>query len=163
MIDWLRTQPQEVWVIAAESFNWVDSVPVMHWMIEQPECDIAVVATIFWLGNPSELYHPDMCSRWQGEPRWGDEALLRQILLNAATGRYPCRWRPDFEHMTFEIMEIWGYRRQFSDHVPPFEIPAALLGPFGERPPPAAHDFKTDPAIQKLFLDLWVHLVWPPV
>jgi hypothetical protein len=151
-----------VWVVASECFNWVDSVPVMHWMIEQPQCDLAVAANIFWLGNPSELSHPEMCSRWEGEPRWEDEALLRQILLHAAAGRYSCRWCPTFEHLTYEIMEIWDYRRQFPDHVPPFEIPPALLGPFGERPPRSAYEFQKDPAVKKLFKDLWVTIEYAP-
>ncbi len=162
MIDWLRTQPQEVWVVASECFNWVDSVRVMHWMIDQPQCDLAVAANIFWLGNPSELSHPEMCSRWEGEPRWEDEALLRQILIHAAAGRYSCSWCPTFEHMSHEISDIRTYRSKFPDHVPPFEIPPVLFGPFGKRPSPAAHDFKTDRAVQKLFRDLWAYLVYPP-
>jgi hypothetical protein len=54
IIKWLAAQGPAEWHGVAETWGWGDGVEApLRWIIQQPDCDRATAATIFWLSEPS--------------------------------------------------------------------------------------------------------------
>ncbi len=150
MADWLRGQSQNVWLAATADINWGFAVPLLQWVIAQPQCDLGVAAQIFWLGNPSEVADPR--DTWRDDDGDENHDLVRAIARNAAAGQYrDCRLAPCSEDVAFEMRQFGRLRHAYPDHVLPFTVAPALLGPFGASPTAGALAFRTDPAVRALF------------
>jgi Domain of unknown function (DUF4274) len=89
MIEWLSGKPQDVWVFATQHNNWSYGVAVLRWMVNQPDCDIAVAAQAFWMSNPSELAQRDK-NRFNDDMSKWDEAdlLVLEIAQKAELERF---------------------------------------------------------------------------
>lgn len=130
MAEWLARQSQDVWVLLVGSLNWDNSLPVMHWMIEQPACERAVAATIFWLG--ADLLDNDTSP----EEAADDQAcrMLMAIAHRALTRGFPATLSPDDD--TAEMVSDEDADRWTSEGIsflPGKAFPAQMLGPFGTR------------------------------
>jgi hypothetical protein len=53
IIEWLSRQGPPEWHGYSEKHNWDGSCAELHWIIQQPECDRATAANIFWLSEPT--------------------------------------------------------------------------------------------------------------
>lgn len=137
MTTWLRGQSPDVWMWFAQHANPDTCTPVLSWMVEQPSCDLAVVATIFWNCEPKNL--ADTLIR--GDDRsvvWDEEELAELVLLI---------WREAPERNSRLQVPTQGRDasyRAFLDAsdttVDPLSVPAWLFGPFGDRPCGATTD-----------------------
>ena len=85
MIAWLAERDPDVWFASTLRLNWDFAMPVLHWIVAQPQCDRANAAMIFWLCDPA--YHAGELAR--GEQPWGEAWPLAQTILeNWRAGRY---------------------------------------------------------------------------
>jgi len=129
------------------------ALPVLKWMIEQPDCDGATAATTFWRlrGLPVRAFrarHADIQDR---------SALLESIAANVRAGRYgPMK-------IAWDGLEAWDRFRLIgapqADRVraPDIDTPALLAGPFGTaKPEPAQYAFFGSPYdADDIFDSLW--------
>jgi hypothetical protein len=44
---WLRHQPKDAWLLWARCANWDNADTIFEQMIEDPDCDLALVAWVF--------------------------------------------------------------------------------------------------------------------
>ena len=114
------------------------ALPVLKWIIEQPDCDGATAAMIFWRlrslpARPFREREADMAARI---------AVLESIAANARAGRYAAA------AIAWDGLEAWDRSRLIgAPHIdglsmPATGIPASLAGPFGTaRPEPAKYAF----------------------
>jgi hypothetical protein len=128
LVAWLSNQPPEVWLWFAQSGNWDTCVPLFIWMVEQPACDAAVVATLFWEAGPSS-FAADIRAGTEdfGESEYFE--LIRTILL-AWPGRPPC----DDGLKLPSVESAAAYRAQVANQwngADPLRVPEWLFGPFG--------------------------------
>lgn len=88
LTDWLRDKSEDVWFDSVDHINWDEGVPVLMWMVEQPQCTWPLAASIFWAAAP-DFYATGML---EGEAF--DEgidksyALILLILKNWRAGLY---------------------------------------------------------------------------
>jgi hypothetical protein len=125
---WLPAQPQDTWLMfvrndAAEGLT--------DCMIDNPDCDIAIIALMFWSNNPAwHIANP-------GKPAEG-KAENKRILANLARGYYR---RRAFALNRFELLDfVQDYARALqtlraSGRSPHVSLPRILLGPFPGRDP----------------------------
>ena len=146
MAEWLAEQPQDVWVSLAGSLNWDNALPTMHWMIEQPSCERAVAAAIFWLGadalesgdSPEEANNDQACR------------MLMAIARRASTLGYPATLIPDDDTMEMvadEDADSWAEKG--ISWMPGQRFPMQMFGPFGTKEavlPADAHPVKNSHA-----------------
>lgn len=150
MAEWLATQPQDVWVLLAGSLNWDNSLPVMHWMIEQPACERAAAATIFWLGA-------DMLDNDTSPDDAEDDPACRMLMAiarRALTRGYPATLSADddtAEMVADEDADRWADKG--ISFMPGQPFPAQMMGPFGtqEAVLPADADPRQNPRVWDLF------------
>lgn len=61
MLGWLSMRDPDDWHEVAISYNWDRSIEPLLWMLAQPTCDQATVATLFWRASPVDaLAHTDL-------------------------------------------------------------------------------------------------------
>ncbi len=53
IVDWLSRQGPAEWHGFADQHSWSDGCAIHHWIIQQPNCDRATAANVFWLSEPS--------------------------------------------------------------------------------------------------------------
>lgn len=128
---WLIGQPQDVWLMLVKTLNHDMMKPVVeHVMIDNLDCDLAVIARYFWGLAPS--YYVEKNPDWTGR-----DEHIRQIVSNLNRGYYR---RQELGFNRFEILdEVQAFAaaaaRRCSNHDDFDELPRELLGPFPGRQP----------------------------
>ena len=124
------------------------ALPILHWMVAQPDCDLATAAMVFWRARslaPSYRSIPTDASAQQ--------ALLEAITAKVRAGQYGA------PAIAWDGREAWTREPLIGvaprDGVPTTEaIPQSLFGPFGSaRPEPATHAFLDEPYDQDGIFD----------
>lgn len=131
MTAWLSGQPPNVWMWFAQRANPGTCMPILTWMIEQPTCDRAVVATIFWNCEPRNLAE----TLAAGEDRsvvWDEEELVELILLTWPEP--PARDAGLQAQLDGKDVAYRAYLEARTTGDDPLSIPAWLFGPFGNTP-----------------------------
>jgi hypothetical protein len=122
--NWLKDQPQDVWLLWARNANWDNADRIFERMVSSPICDGAVAAWIFWASDPAHYIR---------NPSRYPNSLLARIVGNAASGFYA---RSElFLDRLDTISAAIGLLKAFesSPETRPFAVPRALLGPFNGR------------------------------
>ena len=127
------------------------ALPILHWLVTHPDCDLATAAMVFWRVRslaPSYRSVPtDAIAR---------RALLEVITAKAGAGQYRA------PGIAWDGREAWT-REPLIGVAPHVDVPAtetippALFGPFGsDHPEPATHAFLDEPYDQdSIFDSLW--------
>lgn len=136
LAGWLKAQPQDVWLMFVKTMNHDYTKPVVKSvMLENPDCDIAIVARLFWDLAPSywATAHED----------WAEGSdLIRLILDNLVRGYYQT------SELGFSRLETLFEAQALAQALvaraekgwPPLpDFPRVLLGPFPGRCPEVTH------------------------
>ena len=126
---WLRWQPQDAWFMVVKNMNWDSMDSLTDFMIDDRDCDIAIIASIFWACEPG----------WHvaNEERSSDTRIAR-IVANVDRGFYR---RSELALNRFEVLHnVHAYSdavraRRFTQQPPRITLPRVLLGPFVGREP----------------------------
>lgn len=132
---WVKNQDPDVWFVTLDHLNWDNSVPLLKWIVRQPQCDKALAARIFWLADPA--FFACRIASGEGVPSWSESwPLIETILQNWRRGFYQrseLAW-PDDEGLA----SIASYSRNVAE-VPgadrALDIPPDMFGPFRGRKP----------------------------
>jgi hypothetical protein len=145
MARWLTGQPQNVWVALAPNLNWDFAFPTMRWMVNQPQCDLAVAATFFWM---SELLRDPYGWNLPLFAKCDEKDMVLEVAHNAASGLYKSA---EFTPVAEDVSETALAQIDWELSIP--NIPKILYGPFGIREPvlPAEADPRQNPMVAKLF------------
>ncbi len=143
MAEWLAQKPQEAWVWVAKDLNYDCAVPVIRWMIDQPDCDLAVAAIFFWTIMP-EMDDED--DRYNEE----DLPLITSILEKE---RHPGFASAGFKLPSAYLVKGVNEFRASSRGYRFVDLPSALTGPFEvwEGDPPPAYDARRNATLRDLF------------
>jgi hypothetical protein len=137
LTDWLSDKSEDVWFDSVDHINWDEGVPVLMWMVDQPQCTWPLAASIFWAAGP-DFYAARML---EGDPveEGVDESyeLILRILKNWRAGLY-ARGGVAFAGPTGPY-----YQARLARHPgrgDPLDIPESLFASFPGRMPrvPAA-------------------------
>ncbi|TGD80288.1 DUF4274 domain-containing protein [Hymenobacter wooponensis] len=79
------TNPVELHLIAGV-YNWDDGMEVLLWIIDNPICDKATAAMIFWHAQPS--YYTEFATEQEATYDADVYRLLRKIMTNWEVGFY---------------------------------------------------------------------------
>lgn len=152
LIAWLSGQPPEVWLWFAGTGNWDTCIPVFTWMVEQPTCDAAVIAALFWEANPTNLAERTIA----GERRpaeWDSDELVQLILL---TWRSRPPWDDGFRVSVANPSQ--AYRQRVASAwggADPLAVPEWLFGPFGTLEAQSlSASIASDEQLRNVFLEL---------
>jgi hypothetical protein len=133
MIGWLADKDPDVWFATTPLLNWDNAVPVLKWIVSQPQCDKANAAAIFWSADPG--YYAGRLAA--GEKPSGDGwSLIQTIIKNWNSGFYVrsgLQW-PDADGRA----AMSSYERGIAAHPDArqaLDIPVGLFGPLGGRAP----------------------------
>lgn len=148
MIDWLKDISPDVWFDVSQSLNWDNSMPVLDWIVSQPQCDKANAALVFWGCDP--FYYMRTPGSETDHISAEGFALLDKVLRNWRSGFY--------QRAELALEDDWWARRgdlnslQSGQHA----IPRDLIGPFrGRKPNIPKHLSKYhNPELRKLLWDL---------
>ena len=131
IIGWLSDQSPDVWMWFALRANPDTCYPILTWMIEQPHCDRAVVATIFWHCEPYSLAEIELAASRSSDLGDYDEAAALILLV----------WRDPPPSDSGFIAQMEPYRTRYQEFIAahakgadPLDIPSWLYGAFGDRP-----------------------------
>jgi hypothetical protein len=129
------------------------ALPVLQWIVEQPDCDRATAAMTFWRlwSLPVQSHHArqaDVSAR---------TAVLESIAANVSAGRYAAA------KIAWDGFEAWqrtplvAALRADGVTIREAAIPALLFGPFGTaEPEPAKYAFLEEPYdVDDIFDSLW--------
>jgi Domain of unknown function (DUF4274) len=129
---WLQAQPHDAWLMFARTMNWDSMEDVAAGLIDDPDCDLSVVAALFWPCDPAF---------WVTRPQAEFESTFgARILKNVRDGFYPhsqLAYGED-EFMPW-VLAFRQARHGLGANEKPFDVPARLFGPFVGR------DAKLDP------------------
>jgi len=56
MLEWLASKGPSEWHGVADAWHWEKGVWPLAWIIQQPDCDAATAALIYWCSRPQDLY-----------------------------------------------------------------------------------------------------------
>jgi hypothetical protein len=130
---WLPTQPQGTWLMFLKNTSWDGNEALRQRMIDDPDCDIAIAAWIFWACEPGS-YVSDGTFR-------GDLHHLQNIVTNIDKGFYR---RSELSLNRFEVLHsVHHYAdavrgRRHPGRLDWMTLPRSLLGPFIGREPAVA-------------------------
>jgi len=143
---WLQDQPQDAWLLWARTANWDNANWIFEQMIERADCDIALVAWVFWGCEPSfYVTNPD---------RYIATSLIAKIVVNVERGFYKehelCCDRFELAVGAHEYLKAL---RNMPAVAPPFRLPRSLCGPFDGRRAaiPAHYDAQTEQDLAEIF------------
>jgi hypothetical protein len=127
---WLRWQPQDAWFMVVKNMNWDSMGSLTDFMIDDRDCDIAIIAFIFWACEPE----------WHvaNERYWDAAGRIARIVANVDRGFYR---RSELALNRFEVLHnVHAYldavrARRFTQQPPRITLPRVLLGPFVGREP----------------------------
>lgn len=130
-VEFILDQPQAFWLCFAEAMDWDLHDDVAAAIVARRDCDIAVIAVLFWASDPAYAVQ---------NPKTLDRSLVGQILRNLEAGWY----KAGDLALPREVLvrPVMAYLRAIQS-VGPFGVPHRLFGPFdGEN---AILDFPMDP------------------
>ncbi|CAN7260385.1 DUF4274 domain-containing protein [Bradyrhizobium sp. LjRoot220] len=131
---WLPSQPQGTWLMFLKNSIWDGGESLRQRMIDDPDCDIAIAAWIFWACQPG--WHIANETEFKG-----DEYLIRSIAANIDRGFYR---RSELALNRFEVLHsVHDYAdavrtRRLAGRPAWMTLPRSLLGPFIGRQPAVA-------------------------
>ena len=144
--SWLKDQPQDVWLLWIRCANWDQADGIMHRMLTDPRCDLAIVSWFFWMSRPEY---------WIRNPsQYRTESLLSLVVANVEESFY--RSSELYCSRSETIHEAHSYRMALLD-LPasprPFRLPRLLCGPFEGRPAliPEPYDPLTEQDLREIF------------
>jgi len=132
LANWLKAQPQDVWLMFVKQMNHDFTTPVVKSvMLDNPDCDFAIIARFFWELDPG--YGIETREDWAA----GSE-LIELILSNLDRGYYQTS-ELGFNRLEI-VFEIQAFARTLetrvnNDLTPLSEFPRRLVGPFPGRLP----------------------------
>ena len=133
MIRWLADKDPDVWFAVTPLLNWDNAVPVLEWLVAQPQCDKANVASIFWAAGPAFFAQQLAEGKPTNFESWGlIEAILRNWENDFYT-RAELAW-PDEDGKTMIGHYEQRMRAQPSGGSA-LPIPRGLFGPIKGRKP----------------------------
>ena len=137
IVAWLPSQPQGTWLMFLKGSVWDGGESLRQRMIDDPDCDIAIAAWIFWACQPGFYVN-----RNPNESGFrGDEALLQTIAANIDRDFYR---RSELALNRFEVLHhVHDYAAAVRERRLTFRpawmtLPRSLLGPFIGREPAVA-------------------------
>lgn len=140
---WLPSQPQGTRLIFLKNMIWDGMARLVHRLIEDPDCDIAIAAYIFWAHQPAFYVANENEFRGHQELRQDrlpleDGPLLQRIATNIDRGFYR---RSELALNRFEqLNSVHDYAdavraRRLTRQPAWMALPRSLLGPFIGREP----------------------------
>jgi hypothetical protein len=121
IIDWLSKRSPAYWHGLAIGWNWDDGVTPLHWIVQQPACDRATAALIFWLSSP------DFHLKNEKREHYDGEELVFQIIDRWRSGQYVSG---NFSFGTNELNLGGGGMNEFRrEVVKKFKLPSNLAHP----------------------------------
>ena len=126
--SWIMDQPQDSWLLFALNANRDSMDEILRHFVETRDCDIAIAALIFWMGDPAY---------WLTQPRERFERTLsHRILVNLSHGYYAhSSLALDETNIRPWVDSYSGALKQLHGATPPFAIPERIFGPFKGRVP----------------------------
>lgn len=137
---WLPSQPQGTRLMFLKNMVWDGMERLVQRLIEDPDCDIAIAAYIFWACQPGYNVANAFDVANEGGFR-GDEGLLQSIAANIDRGFYR---RSELALNRFEVLHsVHDYAdavrgRRLAGRPAWMTLPRSLLGPFIGREPAVA-------------------------
>lgn len=132
LASWLKTQPQDVWLMFVKQMNhdFTTSV-VKSVMLDNPECDLAIVARYFWELDPGYWV--------QSREDWTAGSDLIQLILSNLDKGYYQTSELGFSRIEI-VLEVQAFAvaletRAKEGFAPLSEFPRKLVGPFLGRLP----------------------------
>ncbi len=128
MKAWLRSQPQDAWLMFLKNMNWDSMDSLTEFMIDDPDCDIAIAAFIFWGNEPG----------WHVTNQGTFSQPAARIAANIGRGFY---LRSELALNRFELLDNVHFyaeavrARRLSRQPVQITLPRVLLGPFIGREP----------------------------
>ncbi|WP_170294836.1 DUF4274 domain-containing protein [Roseospira navarrensis] len=144
---WLKEQPQDAWLLWMRTANWDNADGIFDRMLDDPNCDLAIVSWLFWASDPGyHLKNPDRL----------DQSLPGKILRNLDKGYYT---NADLFYDTFSVIDnahayIACLEEMREKGINPlFALPRPLCGPFNGRRAriPNAYDPETEEGLRQVF------------
>lgn len=126
MQSWLLDQPQDVWLLFVRGMNWDVYDRLIDRLIDEPKCDIAIAAVIFWMSDPA------FCLRNPGS-KYGRDCV--RIIDNIRKGYYPNSELAQDREWDI-VIGVQRYREGLLDPTVggrTLDIPKILFGPFEGR------------------------------
>jgi Domain of unknown function (DUF4274) len=131
MIEWLSKQKPTAWhKFVTDYMNWDHSVEIGLWIANQPQCDMATAARLFFDSDPDPISELDMF--FNGGTKEISNAILLTVLSNWEQGFYrnsairECDIDVDGLTADYEMRLA-----RFRGRTPPFVIPKEFLATFG--------------------------------
>jgi hypothetical protein len=131
---WLSSQPQDAWLMVLKNINWHWMDSLIDFMIDDPDCDIAIAAYIFWACDPA-WHVANEGTLTEGAAR------IARIAANVGRGFYR---RNELALNRFEVLHnVHAYAEAVRARRPGRQpariaLPRVLLGPFIGREPAIA-------------------------
>lgn len=132
LASWLKTQPQDVWLMFVKQMNhdFTTSV-VKSVMLDNPDCDFAIVARFFWELDPGYWV--------ESREDWTDGSDLIQLILSNLDKGYYQASELGFSRVEI-VMEVQAFAlaletRTKKGFAPLSDFPRRLVGPFPGRLP----------------------------
>ncbi|WP_375209955.1 DUF4274 domain-containing protein [Hyphomonas jannaschiana] len=132
LASWLKTQPQDVWLMFVKQMNhdFTTSV-VKSVMLDNQDCDFAIVARFFWELDPGYWV--------ESREDWTDGSDLIQLILSNLDKGYYQASELGFSRVEI-VMEVQAFAlaletRTKKGFAPLSDLPRRLVGPFPGRLP----------------------------
>ncbi|MFT5510745.1 MAG: hypothetical protein ACI89J_003842 [Hyphomicrobiaceae bacterium] len=157
--NWIRKQPQDVWLLWARHANWDSADSIFERMVDDPRCDGALASWIFWNAEPGYHYaNPDHYSK---NPGAFDNSLVGRIMKNAQRGYYK---DAELYYDRYEVVihaNLLATAIEEDENRNTFQVPKVLFGPFDGRHAKAPEfDIETQNDLEEFFdaMDGWLPL-----
>ena len=145
---WLPSQPQGTRLMFLKNMIWDGMQRLVQRLIEDPDCDIAIVAYIFWACHPGFTVANENANEFKGHQELREDGLpledgplLQRIATNIDRGFYS---RSELSLNRFEVLHsVHHYahavrERRLALRPAWMALPRPLLGPFIGREPAVA-------------------------
>jgi hypothetical protein len=152
---WLPSQPQGTRLMFLKNMIWDGMERLVQRLIEDPNCDIAIVAYIFWACHPGFIVADENQNAFEGHQELREDGLphedgplLQRIATNIDRGFYR---RSELALNRFEVLHsVHHYAdavraRRLARRPAWMALPRPLLGPFiGQEPAVASGNEATE-------------------
>uniref|UniRef100_Q07NN3 Uncharacterized protein n=1 Tax=Rhodopseudomonas palustris (strain BisA53) TaxID=316055 RepID=Q07NN3_RHOP5 len=145
--SWLKDQPQDAWFLWVRSAFWGNTEQIVDWMLDEPECDLAIVSFVFWRNHPGYwVLNPEALGSWRVSQIG---KILRNLERRCYTGPALFYDRYEVLHQVHEYID--ALKAKGTDL--PFALPRLLCGPFNGRRAriPDAYDAETERDLAEVF------------
>jgi len=133
LVEWLATQPANVWHEVAVNYNWDHDAPRdLGWIIEQPYCDLATAMHVFLFGEPGfyDAYKTAAEVPAHALPVF---ELLDRVAQRIVEGAYPMR-RFVVDQDALARRQAYQQQRLATGGFIRWVLPKEAFGPFERRP-----------------------------